>query len=627
MAVRSSAPRQPALFTAALALLLLVAFGTPGGARAESPPAVPAAQAEFRGIEKVMAFADVHGAHAELVGLLREAGVIDANERWSAGRAHVVSLGDLLDRGADSRKVMDLLMRLQGEAAADGGALHVVIGNHETMNVLGDLRYVAPGEYAAYADVESAETRARERAAWEKRNGPGSGAAFDAKFPPGFFGHRAELGPQGRYGRWILGLPVAVKVNDSLFMHAGPSNELKGMTLAELNTRYRTALVDYLRLADRLEQAGLLLPGDEFNARPQLAAQRLAARATPEAPAPAALAGVVESFTKVDAHPLLNPDGPNWYRGAALCREVSEADVLNPLMQQFGVARVVVGHTPTRNLRAVTRFDGRVVKLDAGMNRAAYKGRGAALSIDGPNLSVRYSGEPAAVALAAEGLFVAPDALEDNVVAAALQQGTVTVVGPRGPDLLDVAVEHEGRRIPAVFMARKDDAARRELAAWQLDRKLGLGLVPATALREVQGQAGVVQARPAKWVTQADVQKQALRGGGWCALEPQFQLVYAFDGLIGNEGRTLDSLVLDSEDWMVFATDHARTFGTARTLPAYLKAQPPKVGVEMRRRLAALDEASLEATLGDAVDARARKAILQRRDALLALPAAGSASR
>ena len=63
---------------------------------------------------------------------------------WAAGRAHVVSLGDLLDRGADSRKVMDLLMRLQGEAAAAGGQLHVVLGNHEAMNLLGDLRYVVP---------------------------------------------------------------------------------------------------------------------------------------------------------------------------------------------------------------------------------------------------------------------------------------------------------------------------------------------------------------------------------------------------------------------------------------------------------------------------------------------------
>jgi hypothetical protein len=70
-----------------------------------------------------------------------------------------VSLGDLLDRGADSRKVMDLLMRLQGEAHAAGGQLHVLLGNHEAMNLLGDLRYVDAGEFAAYKDMESAAER------------------------------------------------------------------------------------------------------------------------------------------------------------------------------------------------------------------------------------------------------------------------------------------------------------------------------------------------------------------------------------------------------------------------------------------------------------------------------------
>ncbi len=114
-------------------------------AGAASPSMSPPAQVQFPGVERVVAFADVHGAYTELVTLLRETGIVDAQDHWAAGRAHVVSLGDLLDRGADSRKVMDLLMRLQDEAAAAGGQLHVVLGNHEAMNVLGDLRYVVAG--------------------------------------------------------------------------------------------------------------------------------------------------------------------------------------------------------------------------------------------------------------------------------------------------------------------------------------------------------------------------------------------------------------------------------------------------------------------------------------------------
>ena len=69
-------------------------------------------------VERVIAFADVHGAYDELAQLLRTVAVVDDELHWSAGAAHVVSLGDLLDRGPGSRKTMDLLMRLQGEAAA-----------------------------------------------------------------------------------------------------------------------------------------------------------------------------------------------------------------------------------------------------------------------------------------------------------------------------------------------------------------------------------------------------------------------------------------------------------------------------------------------------------------------------
>src|SRR5436309_10359686 len=130
-----------------------------------------------RGQEKVIAFADVHGANEELTQLLRTVGVVDSGLHWSAGAAQVVSLGDLVDRGAGSRKVIDLLMRLQGEAAAAGGALHVVLGNHEAMNLMGDLQYTTPAELASYG---------------------------------GLVGHHAAFSRSGKYGRWILGLPVAV---------------------------------------------------------------------------------------------------------------------------------------------------------------------------------------------------------------------------------------------------------------------------------------------------------------------------------------------------------------------------------------------------------------------------------
>ena len=592
--------------------LMAALFGN-GAARAQSP-AVQPAQAQWSGVERVIAFADVHGAYAELLPLLRESGVIDAQDHWAAGRAHAVSLGDLLDRGDESRKVMDLLMRLQGEAQSAGGQLHVLLGNHEALNLLGDLRYATPRDLASYADLGPAAAR---------------DAQPDPKLAPGYAGQRAAFAPDGRYGRWLLALPVAITINDTLFMHAGPSNVVRGMTLQELNVRYRTALTDYLGLAERLAQAKLLQAGDDYAERPRLARERLAAMTAANGNvSDAALAQAVQRFQSADANALLSDNGPNWYRGPALCREASENDVLAPLLQQFGVARLVVGHTPTHDLRVVTRFDGRVVKLDTGMNRAVYKGHPAALSIQPSGITVRYAGQAEVAAPAAEPLYVAPDEVDDASVLAALRDGEVSVTGTRAPNEMDATVSLAGRRIPAVFRVRSAGDARKEVAAYRLDRLMGLGLVPVSVEREVQGRRGVLQARPAKWVTQTEVQQKSLRFTGWCGLDAQFQLMYAFDVLAGNEGRTPDSMLFDATAWYLYATSFERAFGAAGGLPGYLQARPPTPGAEFRQRAAALDEAGLTTALGDLLDARARRAILARRDALRALPAvaAGAAA-
>ena len=108
-----------------------------------------AAQDVWTGVERVIAVGDVHGDYEQLVGVLQSAGVIDQEGKWIGGKTHLVQTGDMLDRGPDSRKVMDLLIRLQEEASKTGGRVHVLIGNHEAMNIYGDLRYVSVGQLRA----------------------------------------------------------------------------------------------------------------------------------------------------------------------------------------------------------------------------------------------------------------------------------------------------------------------------------------------------------------------------------------------------------------------------------------------------------------------------------------------
>lgn len=163
----------------------------------------------FAGVERTVAVGDVHGDHEQFEKVLRAAGVIDDKCDWAAGKTHLVQVGDVLDRGAESRKAMDLLMKLERQAAAAGGAVHALIGNHEAMVLLGDWYYVHPGEVKAFG-----------------------GAAE----------YRKAMGPQGTYGQWIRSHNAAVKVNDVLFVHAGITASCARRSLAAINQAVRRDL-------------------------------------------------------------------------------------------------------------------------------------------------------------------------------------------------------------------------------------------------------------------------------------------------------------------------------------------------------------------------------------------------
>ena len=76
---------------------------------------------------------DVHGHLKKLVKLLQDAQLIDAERSWKASTAMLWFMGDFVDRGPDGIAVLDLVMRLQTEAAAAGGSVSSLLGNHEML--------------------------------------------------------------------------------------------------------------------------------------------------------------------------------------------------------------------------------------------------------------------------------------------------------------------------------------------------------------------------------------------------------------------------------------------------------------------------------------------------------------
>lgn len=149
--------------------------------------------------DSLFVFGDTHGEFDSVRLLLRNAGLIDDQSRWSGGRKQIVFLGDVVDRGAHVTPLLWFLYRLEREAHAAGGAVHLLLGNHEVMVMLGDLRYVHPAE---------------------QRIAKAHNVSYQQLFHP----------QQSVLGRWLASKPAVMKIGDLLLTHGGVSTDFIGET-------------------------------------------------------------------------------------------------------------------------------------------------------------------------------------------------------------------------------------------------------------------------------------------------------------------------------------------------------------------------------------------------------------
>lgn len=173
----------------------------------------------------VVAVGDVHGDLAATREVLRRAGLIDEADRWIGGNAVLVQTGDQLDRGDDEPEILLLFDRLAAEAKAAGGAVYALLGNHEIMNVLGDLRYVTDEGFRDFPLPEGAKLPPEV-----------------AELPPKVRGRAYAFAPGGPWARRLAGRNVVVVVGDTVFVHGGVLPEHVDADLAELNRVTRAFL-------------------------------------------------------------------------------------------------------------------------------------------------------------------------------------------------------------------------------------------------------------------------------------------------------------------------------------------------------------------------------------------------
>lgn len=581
---------------------------------------VHADQWVFSDVDRIVAVSDVHGAYDAMVATFLNAGVIDEDLAWSGSETHLVITGDLLDRGPDSRRVMDLVMRLEKEAVAAGGRVHQLLGNHEVMNLIGDLRYVAAAEFAAFDDEESAD----ERELWHRHYWRGKPAEadpvavrreFDERAPPGFFGHRDAFRSDGTYGRWLLEKPLMVVINKTAFVHGGMPSYVAERGLPGVNGTLRDDLREYLRAFSDLVESGLVSPVDGFRDRTPMLTARVQAGQLEEE-----LVESVMELVELSESPLHGSEGPLWYRGTAACSSFVEGDHLDAALSRIGATRVVVGHTPTVTRRVQQRINGNVIEIDTGMLYPSYRGSGNALIIEGDTVTVVNQDGRTNLSPIAHPRRVGyrSETIDAEVLTGILTDGAVVDENPdaEGPRLMRVTSGDD--TVLAYFrVAPGENGFVPELAAYRLDRMLHLDMVPVTVRREIAGQQGTLQFIPSEVLTERDRAAAGEGGRARCSLDRQKRAMTIFDALIGNPARTPSSMLYSPEDWQLMLVDHERSFDTDMKVLPYLQDNEIAIGDYSRTVLSELDDEALYKGLGEVLDKKRLAALAQRRDALL----------
>ncbi|GAA0362066.1 metallophosphoesterase [Micromonospora gifhornensis] len=165
------------------------------------------------------AAADIHGHRTEFGRALVEAGLVDSTGGWCGGRARLWLLGDYVDRGPDGIGVIEDIWTLAAEAAAAGGEVRCLLGNHE-------VQLLAAHHFGTTLVVGLDE-------------------------PGGFRSGWARFGGCGEDLRrltdehlaWMSALPAVAVVDGILLVHSDSVRYLeRGSDVAAVNTSVRTAL-------------------------------------------------------------------------------------------------------------------------------------------------------------------------------------------------------------------------------------------------------------------------------------------------------------------------------------------------------------------------------------------------
>jgi hypothetical protein len=411
-------------------------------------------------------------------------------------------------------------MKLEIEALKDGGRVHVILGNHDVMNLARDLRYVKERNYADYVGVEQPADR---RSAWEgfkdAHIGQGSKesqirSAFDDRYPPGYFGRLQAFSSRGVYGSWLAQKPAVIKINDVLFVHGGLTPEVAELGLEGINQHIQQSISRFFILRDKLGDL-MGFPPDMTEIRvlvDRITSGELKGKVSDEHSRAAA------ELLQLTEDVLFGPDYPLWYRGYAIFPEGLISKDINEVLETLDARHIVLAHTPSPFARINSRYQSKVLRTDVAMVYAKSDGQiWGFLIYEGGEFKARDFRDPLkyvqpyAEPMGGEGYSgimeqLPPRQLEDYLRKTRIEGISEEIKEP-GRHWVFYDTEYNDQRERVVFNAVDEKRDRRNpqkrlrsykhmVAAYRISRILNYEICSPTIIRKVDGREGSFQLLP-----------------------------------------------------------------------------------------------------------------------------------
>jgi len=514
----------------------------------------------WTGVQRIIAVGDLHGDYENFVLILKNPKVrlVDDNLHWTGGKTHFVQTGDILDRGDRAKEILDLLMRLEKEAEAAGGKVHILLGNHEEATItgiaLGYPDYVSAKQFVSFLPEDFRKAREKKYVsglpAEEQAQVQALGGDLDKN--PNLLNFWADVLSRIRkrddplaalayienfnqtYGKWLLHKNSIIKINDIIFVHGGINLEYSSWKIKDINDLFRLELWAYA-----LHPTSPRIAGQPFT--PKL---------------------------------VYNPQSPLWYRQD----DITSQTEIDKILANLGANRMVVGHNFLGSgggspiilqEDAVARFENKIWMIDTGIGYSDLGGILYALIIeDGKFNFYTGSAEPAAQSSQENPTGEGPKSPEEVEKFLNISTPLVVVPGAAGrTEPWKVRLESNGITRWAQFKyinrprpAPIPDSFNYEIAAYELDKYLGLGLVPPAVPRTIKDTLGSLQMFVENAIRESDRERENFLPGDPEAFGQVMADLKVFENLVYDSCENEKDTLIQKDTGKIYRVDFSEAF-------------------------------------------------------------------